>query len=299
MYLSGSGATDPRWLDKILKHPPTSLSTLEYWVGKLDVDFAGGEGRGTVFRPGFGAQEGRGELRADIARLVAKFRFYPYHEHHERPRDMTLTGFDVVLHAPFANVQQLVESRLGKGRTFAGEHGAVTEYGKWWYLHDSGGLAHLSYEALRPTWAAPRVPVGALETFLFTLHDRLICDADLQHTRAALAPLAPSTNAEVHDWNLPHQLDISFRPGVPLKTVLAALRWKDCVASSGDVHMSSWRVSPQNGSNKIGRWEVGVRLEGWPRGANREDLPRVGRAGPSPLIDVDACATPVAGITIE
>jgi hypothetical protein len=44
MQLVGTGTTDPRWLEKIIAHPPTSLSTLEYWVGALDVDFASAEG---------------------------------------------------------------------------------------------------------------------------------------------------------------------------------------------------------------------------------------------------------------
>ena len=76
------------------------------------------------------------------------------------------------------------------------------------------------------------------------------------------------------------------------------------MASSGDVHMSSWRVYPHRpelpwNAPHVGPWWLEARLEGWPRGANGAELPQVGQAGPSPLYDVRGCTTTVNAITVR
>lgn len=302
MQLSGSGANDPRWLEKFLKHPPTNLSTLEYWVGSIDVDWRNGEGLGYLFRP----HEGRGRLRDAVTRLSATFRHDRYHEDHARPRDMTLTSVTLVLDVGHASVAQRLQQLHGPGREIAREHGPVVEYGAWFYLgvaHDASAV--LSYEVVQPEWAIPAAPRGAHETLLHTLHDRLICDTDIDPILAALKDPARAAGAELRDWNR-HvgQIELSFRPALPLADVLTALRWENPVASSGDVHMSTWRVEPHrpdapHRAPHINGWRVDVRLDGWPRGANGARLPEVGRAGPSPLYDVRACVNKVAGIAIR
>lgn len=301
MRLAGSGATDPRWLEKIVKHPPSSLSTLEYWVGALDVDFAGGEGMGSLFRPA----KGRGALRPEVRHLFAKFRYDHHHEDARRPRDMSLLAVDLTLDVAYVSVAQLLEAQLGAGRPFMTERGSLVEHGEWFYLRDAGdGSAHLSYEVMRPEWAIPPPPRGALENLLHALHDRLICDDDLRVMFTALQPLAAAAGAELHDWNMPRQIDLSFRPGIPLASVLAALRWENPVASSGSVHMSSWSVYPHRpelpwDAPHIKHWHVDVRLDGWPRGPDGAKLPEIGRAGPSPLYDVRDNVKPVIAISVR
>lgn len=301
MRLAGSGATDPRWLERILEHPPTSLSTLEYWVGALDVDFASGEGMGSVVRPA----SGRGRLRPEVRHLSAQFRYDLHHEDHRRPRDMSLLAVSLALDVAHVTVARMIEAKFGAGRPFTSEQGPLVEYGAWFYLSDAGdGAAQLRYEVVRPEWAIPPSPRGALENLLHALHDRLICDDDLQTMHAALQPLAAEAGAELRDWNMPRQIDLSFRPAIPLASVLAALRWENPVASSGTVHMSSWRVYPHrpgvaSSAPHIKHWFVDVRLDGWPRGPDGAELPQLGRAGPSPLYDARTCVKAVTAISVR
>jgi hypothetical protein len=96
---------------------------------------------------------------------------------------------------------------------------------------------------------------------------------------------------------------LSFRPGLPLADVIAALRWENPVAWSGDVHMSSWKVHPHRPGGDwraphLQCWFLEVRLEGWPRGPEGVELPELGRSGPSPTYDVRTCTTKVASIRI-
>jgi hypothetical protein len=66
--------------------------------------------------------------------------------------------------------------------------------------------------------------------------------------------------------------------------------------------MSSWRLY-QHGTDpwhpNIGAFCVDVRLDGWPRGPNRSDLPKIGTAGPSSVYDVRGCANTVIAISVR
>jgi hypothetical protein len=292
------------WLERMLKHPPRSLSTLESCVGALDVDFAGDEGMGSVVRDvelaGEGAM-GRGAVRPEIRILWADFLCDLHHEDPHRPRDMSLTTWSMRLAIPHAEVARLLEAELGAGRALTSNVGrSVVEYGTWFYLNDLGGNAHLAYEVRQPEWAIPPVPQSALEDLLHALHDRLICDDALATIHAALAPLACAAGAELRD-RTPGQIDLAFRPAIPLALVLEALRWTDPVASSSDLRLTSWRVYP-NGTEwmtpHVKQWFVEVRLADWPRGPDHAELPALGRAGASPLYDLRTCVTPVTSITV-
>jgi len=304
MILSGSGETDPRWLEKLIKHPPTSLSTLVYWVGQLDIDWDGVEGMGMVMRPD-PTQPPRGALRPDVKSVLAQFRHDIHHEDHRRPRDMSLTGMQLRLDVAHVVVAGLLEQQHGPGRALDHD-GPVVEYGKWFYLREHGndGSAILGYEVERPEWAIPPAPRGALENLLHTLHDRLICDTELRPMFDALAPLAAAAGADLWDVNMPNQLDVYFKPAISIASVLHALRWENPVSSSGDVHMSRWRIYPHRPelpwhAPHVNRWHVDVYLDGWPKGPDRSKLPEIGRAGPSPLYDVRGCVNAVSAISIR
>jgi hypothetical protein len=299
MQLAGTGTTDPRWLAKIIAHPPTSLSTLEYWIGTLDVDFAGGEGNGSLYRP---CETPRGALRAGVLRMSARFRYDMYHERAREPRDMTLAALSLVLDVPHAAVARLLEARHGAGRAFTSKHGPIAEYGQWFYLSTANdGAPILEHEVTRPEWAIPAAPTGALEDLLHLLHDRLICDSELAPMHAALEPVAEAAGVELH--LRAGRIDLSFRPAITLDSVLTELRWENPVSSSGDVHLSRWSVYPHRpdlawSAPHINDWHVDVSLDGWPKGADG-DLPQLGRAGASPLYDARACTTKVGAITIQ
>lgn len=179
----------------------------------------------------------------------------------------------------------------------------MVEYGTWFYLHDLPDQAHLAYEVQQPEWAIPPVPQSTLEDLLHALHDRLICDDELAPMYAALEPLTRAAGAELRDGNA-GQIDLSFRPAIPLALVLEALRWTDPVASSSDLRMSSWRVYPHRPelvrmTPHVKHWFVDVRLADWPRGPDDAELPAFGRAGASPLYDLRTCVTPVMAITVR
>lgn len=304
MYLSGSGLGDQRWLEKIAKHPPDSLFQLEYWFGKLDVDFAGGEGMGSVFRPVLPGNAARGSLRPEVKRLYAKFRWDMYHEHHERPRDMSLEGFDVTLDVGFATLTQILRATHGDPREIdtPASKGVVDEYGKWFYLRmEPNASARLEWTCVQPEWALPPVMPDSREYLLSALMDRLIVDTTVEPIAIALAPIVAAASGELHTWN-PGAVDLSFRPGMPIELVTRVFGWDQPVSSSGDVHMSSWRLY-QNGTNpwdpNIGAFCVDVRLDGWPRGPNRSELPKVDAGGASSTYDVRGCANTVVGISVR
>jgi hypothetical protein len=302
MVVTGSGANDPRWLETLVQHPPSCLSQLEYWVGSLDVDFAGGEGMGYLQRPA--APTPRGTLRADVARLGARFAWDMHHERPERPRDMRLRSFWLVLDLGHATVAKLLGQRHGAGHVIDTKDGPIVEYGQWFYLRmQPDGAAQLTWEAERPEWALPAVAPDTREHLLVALFDRLVCDTTIDPIHAAIEPLVGAAGAELLRWNA-GQLDLTFRPGLPLATLTTVFRWDQPVASSSDVHMSSWRVYPHRPTTSwsephVGPWWIEARLDGWPRGDNGAELPQIGRAGPSPLYDVRGCTNTVIGLTVR
>jgi hypothetical protein len=292
MKLAGSGTSDPRWLEKIIKHPPTSLETLEYWVGSLEL--ADADRHGVVVRP---ENPPRGALRRGVRRLLAQFPENRYRS------TGVLQGFSLDLDIAYVHVAQVLEAQLGPGRTFSSIYGAVVEYGTWFYLRDSGdGSAFVQYAQQRPEWAIPPAPRGVHENLLATLHDRLICDRDLVTLFEALKPLAADDTIELRDWNR-GQISINFRPAIPLAMVLQTFRWENPVASSGGVHMQSWTVHPHRpdlpwDAPHINHWRIDVYIDGWPRGAGGSRLPKIARAGASALIDARACTNAVISIAI-
>jgi len=301
MQLSGSGANDPRWLEKIAEFPPTSLSTLEYWFGPLEVDFAGGEGMGFMLRP---STPTRGQLRLDVRYLSASFWFDMHHEDPYRARDMRLRSFSAGLAAPHATVRRLLEERHGPMREIATDKGPVLECGAWFYLRaQPDGAAHLVYETERPEWAMPAPMPDAREHLVVALFDRLVCDTTLDPIIAAIEPLVAQASADLNTIN-DGVVYLTFRPGLPLATVLDVFRWDIPVASSGDVHMSSWSVYPYRpgvvwSEPHVGPWFVEVALDGWPRGPGGAELPQIDRAGPSPQYDVRGCENKVFSIGVR
>lgn len=300
MRLSGSGANDPRWLEKIAEYPPTSLSTLEYWFGPLEVDFAGGEGMGLVVRP----RPPRGTLRPEMRSLHAAFRFDMHHEDPYRPRDMQLRSFSAALDVGHARVRQVLEARHGAGREIATDQGPVLEYGAWFYLRmQPDASASLTYEVYRPEWAMPAPMPESREHLLVALFDRLVCDTTLEPIIAAIEPLVEQASAELNTHN-EGVLYITFLPGLPLSTLLKVFRWEQPVSSSGDVHMSSWSVYPHRpgvgwSEPHVGPWFVDAGLDGWPRGPGGAELPQIGRAGPSPQYDVRGCENKVFSLGVR
>jgi hypothetical protein len=308
VQLAGTGTTDPRWLEKIIEHPPTSLSTLEYWIGALDVDFAGREGGGHVDRP---CEPARGTLRIGVLRMGATFRHDIYHSDAHQPRDLSLTGVSLVLDVPHAAIAQRLEARHGPGRAFLANDRRVTEYGRWWYLSAANdGAPILAHEVARPTWAIPVAPTGALAGLLDLLHDCLVRDAELAPMYAALTSVGRAAGAaeaaEIEAWDVRLQdggIDLDFHRAIALDRVLTALRWDHPVSWSSDVHFSRWCVYPRrrdasSSAPGVGHWDVELDLDGWPSGAQGE-LPQLGRVGPSPVYDVRACSNQVSRISIR
>ena len=299
MRLAGTGANDPGWLLKIVRHPPESLSTLEYWVGPLDVDFAGGEGRGLVTRPPHDGLP-RGALRRDVRHLSAVFRFDRFHERPECPRDMTLESVSLGLDMPAVVLERTLEATLGAGRELEHDRRRVLEFGQWFYVsqRDDGSGLLTVHRARRPEWALPAIAPGAHAALMARLVDALETHRRLDSVLSAIAPQLADANVAVRSSCL------DFRPGIPVRTVTAALGWHAPVATSTDVHLSSWRVMPHAGLDEraqphLGSWRIGVHLEGWPRAIGGAELPRLGQMGPAPLYDVRGCATPVSSLEME
>jgi hypothetical protein len=301
MQLSGSGAADPRWLEKIFKHPPTSLSTLEYWIGSIDVDFAGSEGMGHVSRP---AKPARGNMRPEIRHASMKFWVDMHHEDPQRVRDMTLGSFTARLNVKHAHVVQLAEWQLGTGRTIATTEGTVVEYGEWFYLRElPDGFAQLEYEQQRPEWAMPAPMPNSREHLLAALFDRLVCDTTLEPIITAIEPLVAEASAELNTINK-GVIYITFRPGLPLETLLRVFRWEHPRASARDVHMTAWCVYPERPGVSwsvphVGPWFVDAMLDGWPHGPGGAELRITSNRAPSREYDLSGCENKVFSIGVR
>lgn len=298
-----TGSSDAGWLAKIVRDPPRRMSQLEHWVGPLAVDFADGEGMGYLYRP---MEPARGALRTDVTELIASFLYDVHHDRSEVPRDMTLQSFTLALGIDNASVAQVLRTHHGDGRVIetAESSGPVAEYGAWFYLRARpDGSAVLTWEAEQPAWALPSIPLGARESLLSALLDRLARHTTREPIVAALEPLVAAARATLSTWN-EGQIDLCFRPGLPLALVTQLLRWDLPVSSSSDVHMSSWRVYPERppaawNQPHIGPWFVDVRLDGWPRGPGGAELPQRERTGGSPCYDARTCGNTVVGVSVR
>jgi hypothetical protein len=297
MQLSGSGATDSRWLEKICDSPPQDLKQLEHWFGSLDVDFAGTEGMGSVFRriPGLPV---RGYLRPEVKQLQAQFLWDFHHQHPQVPRNMSLKNFYAVIDSDFGRGQAIFEQKYGAGRMFDTEHKRLTEYGQWFYLHAQPNQdLTVEWHRTRPEFAIPAAPAGSREQLMNVLMDCLVVGKSVDAIVAAIRPLAPMANAAVGgDLS---RLDLSFRPGLPIELVATTFGWNHPVAWSGDVHMSRWHLTQRYDDRqaKIGVFCVDVVLDGWPRGHSSQ-APRLGKAGASALYDASAIANVVFSISV-
>ena len=294
--------SDLRWLEHILRYPPSCLSELEYSVGQLEVDFAGVEGQGLVTRPEPASQR-RGGVRNDITYLSAKFRWDMHHQDPRRPRDMQLQSFVLDVDTGHVTVARLLDQQFGSGRSVGTGEAMHVEYGTWFYLQSRpDASARLAWEHARPEWALDPIAPEARESFLTALIDRLICDTTIASLVAALEPQLAGAGAELHQQG--GSIEIAFRPGLPLGLVVESFHWEMPVASSGDVHMSSWQVAPFSVTHEppwrpvVGRWRIEAYLDGWPRGDNGTPLPEVGRIGPSPLLDLRTANNTIVGITV-
>jgi hypothetical protein len=132
----------------------------------------------------------------------------------------------------------------------------------------------------------------------------LICDTSALAVVAALEPIVAGTGCELHaprqytTWG-EHGMALTFRPAIAIECVARALRLEQLSATSGDVHMSSWQVDAAEASPLIGRWQLDISLEGWPRAAEGATLAELPHRGASPRYDLAGCVTRVTGIGVR
>ncbi|HSK02274.1 MAG TPA: hypothetical protein VK932_13575 [Kofleriaceae bacterium] len=296
--------SDLGWVERLLDRPPSCLSELERHVGRLDVDFAGGEGFGHLVRPDRRTPPSRAGLRAGVTHLEASFYFDMYHERPERPREMQLRSLALDLDTGHATLARMLERRFGRGRTVARGDVVHAEHGAWFYLSaNPDASARLQWEHVRPEWALPPVAPSSREEILATVVDRVVYETTEGPLAAAIEPLAAAAGAAVTRL-ISGGLAIDFRPGLPLAMVVAAFRWEEPIAWSGDVHRSSWAVAPRSAVQSrpwlpiLGCWQIEAQLDGWPRGPGRAQLPELDVFGPSPSYDLRTCENAVARILI-
>ena len=306
-----------QWLETFLSAPPRSLSELERLVGPLDVDFAGEEGSGSVWRPAHVLVDGspqeirRGALRPEVESLVATFRFDTYHEDPHRPRDMRLETVTLVLAMPAESLRRLVERRLGEGRLVERPAGSSPrqyfEYGSWFYV--STRRSAIEFAVAQHEWALPARSASALDSFLDTLVALLATEPSEGALSAALGSGAAAAGASIRrpirfGDRGSDGFGISFQPRIPIASVVRAFKWHDAAASSRDVHMSSWSAGPLSALTVppwrpvVGAFEVEVLLDGWPRGPGGADLPAIGAEGPSRMYDIAQATSTVGSIEV-
>jgi hypothetical protein len=292
-----------KWLEGITKWDPDLLSRVEYFLGPLEIDWAGGEAFGSIFRPPLlGAP--RGQLRAEVKRLVVALAIDIDHQDPRRASDYAVRSLDVDLDIGYATVGHALAARFASPRPL--RHGELeyVEYGTFYLALADDASASLSWYADRPEWALPQRMIGGVEHLLEVLFDRLICDTQPRAILAALEPVVANTGCELHapagytTWG-EHGLGLTFNPPVELATIVDALRLEDPTASSHDVHMSSWHVETADDAPRVGAWALDITLEGWPRGPEMSQLPERGRAGPSPRVVLTDCVTRVTSIGIS
>lgn len=282
------GSNPLRWLARALQYPPQSLKELEYTIGPLDV---GPHEIGLVVRS---RPAERGLMRGEVAYLNAQF---AYSLNHGPPSNHRLQSFDLRLDLDHATVARMLEEHFGVAtREVTTPHGSFAEYGSYFYLgagHD--GSVDLRWSEIEPEWALPPVSPGSREALLRAWIDRLGDEDTIAPIVAALEPLVGPAGCKLSTPR--NEILISFRPGMELATMVAIFGWEMPVASSGDVQLSGWQVAPLEAERPaIGRWTIAAHLDSWPRGPNGAALPKLGRCGPSPLLDARTAVSTIVAI---
>lgn len=284
-----------KWLEGIIKWDPDQLSRLEYFLGPFDIDWAGGEAFGSIFRPPLiGAP--RGEVRAEVKRMQVALAIDIYHQDPRRPADHRVSSLELDLDVGYATVGHMLAARFASPRPLIHGEREYIEYGTYYLSLAEDASAQLAWFADRPEWAIPARAPGGLDHLLGVLMDRLITDDQPRAILAALEAVVANTGCELRS---DHGVRLIFNPPIELATVVGALRLEDPTASSHDVHMSSWHVEVDGDAPRIGAWALDINLEGWPRGPEGSQLPERGRAGPSPRVDLADCVTRVTSISVK
>ena len=285
----------------LVERPPATLRELERLIGRLDIDMAGPEGRGSgVFRPaspfapgGMTGDVRLGKLRPGVVRTYVGFQFDPYHGQSRNAEQLRPNHVSVSVDLDRDEVRRTLERRFGAPRLVSQDGHAAEEFGRWYYLSPWQRPATLEWQERQPDWALPIVAAGAAETFLAGLVEGLTGTAEPAAIAAALTSLGAAAGASIH--GSASRLQVSARPGLPLTAVAAALGWAAPVSWSPDVHMSTWVVGPLDAvrggpaQTVIGGWTVRAWLAGGPR-----DAPVLDSRGPSYLYDLRERSDPVA-----
>ena len=285
----------------LVARPPATFRDLERLIGRLDIDMAGQEGRGSgVFRPkspfapgGMTGDVRLGKLRPGVVRTYVGFQFDPYHGMPRSTDQLRPNRVSVSVDLDRDQVRGILEQRFGVPRSVEQDGKETEEFGRWYYLGPWPRPATLDWQERQPDWALPAVAAGAAETFLAALVEGLGAGADAGAIAATLGRLAVAAGATIYGSG--GRLQVSARPGLPLTAVAAAFGWEMPVAWSTDVHMSSWVVGPLDAARggpartRSGGWVVEVRLARQPA-----DAPVLDTRGPSYLYDMRERADPVA-----
>jgi hypothetical protein len=295
--------SDLRWLEGIIKWDPDPLSRVESFLGPLSIDWAGGESFGTISRPPL-VGPARGQLRPEVKRLDVRLAIDLHHEDPREPRDYSISGIGLELDLGHAVVAHLLAQRFATTRRVVTAECAFTEYGTYYLAANDDGSAHLRWERQRPEWALAQPSAADRDHLLDVLLDRLICDVSAQAIVAALESIVAGTGCELHaprthtTWGK-HGMALTFQPPIAIESVARALRLEQLSATSRDVHMTSWQVEAAEASPQIGRWELDISLEGWPRAAEHAMLAELAHRGASPRYDLAGCVTRVTTICVR
>jgi hypothetical protein len=295
---------------RILASPPARLSALEALLGPLHVDFAGGEGMGSFYRPGFTPSAASVPLPRGLSSLAVRFGWARHHEEPTRRRELYLSSVDYQLDAPQEALERILGRSLGRGRDLVHPERRERwrEHGSFYVLTDPGSLAVLRWEATRPEWALPPIDPGPrvalLEALVAALHTETTEPAVLARLGAHLAPCGVQASHPIMFSPDGRQSSISllFQPALSLRMLLDALGWPEAIAYPGSVHKDSWTVLPDAGhaatQANVAEWVVHPELARWPRGPGGAELPEAGGWGPSPKLVLAGCVTDVGSIQI-
>jgi hypothetical protein len=307
----------PRELaERLIDSPPRVLSELEALTGSLDVDFVGMEGYGAFDRANDSWPNPRSvhPLVPGLTRVAVIFVFDPYHQDPRRPRDVTFSSVTYTLGLPPAELRALLADR-GAGRPVTSTRGRpqlehAAPDGAFFYI-STEDRSWLRWEHARPEWAQPRVADEARNAVLARLVDAGKAEATEAGILSRIEGDAASVGAEITSPYVfapdgrSSGVALAFRPELTVAMVAHAFGWSEPVATSADVHQTSWSMGPREAMRappwrpRLGVWVVEATLSGRPRGPWRAELPELEAAGPSPTYDVRASVTGVRTIALS